>query len=344
MDSKTPLSASAEASLNRDLSRRKALASAAASTKGGWEKRRAAMLKAIDTLKAQEKSATRSITSIVSGTAALRTRAEEEAEALSKAEASLATLENLQAQLHKRKAAILEERARVLQEDEEKRSALSDNLKERMAALDGSRLSFTPTTTTSTAEPPAAGDSAQAAADPYVENRRLRMCLVELADAFDADDKAFKLAMVEGAARRAALETDLEIVQNQIPAAEAFGTKRAAESQLLAESEKRLQKAIGAFTEKFVTFNDGSRNMKEEFQQRVQALTEANRSVREAEMDVRQMKLIRAEHTKELKSLKEIASLKKDELVKASEKTARMQALCDSLRDQIDIAPEYWQK
>ena len=46
---------------------------------------------------------------------------------------------------------------------------------------------------------------------------------------------------------------------------------------------------------------------------------------------------------KELKALKELEALKQSELAKAAEKTEKMRQLCESLRDQVEIEPQYWE-
>ena len=352
---KSPLSSSAEAALNRDLSRRKALASAAVTTKGGWEKKRTAIIKAIETLKAQEAKAYRSMSTIQTSSAAAQARADDEAAALSKSEASLATLENLHSKLHQRKAAILEERTTFLQDDEQQRSALSVTLHERLNALNTTRSAVAarngmkPTGGSSSggdtnadggAEP--LPEAAAAEPDPYVEHHRLRMDLLHMADAFDASEVAFTEQAKEGAARRAALGIDVALANEAIVAAEAHAAELGVEGKRLLESETQLSEAMGGFSAKFKAFNETSKNASESFSTRVQALTTANQSVRLAEMEVKHLKLVRVEHAKETKVLKDLEALKAAELARAAEKTAKMKALCDGLRDQAEIAPEFW--
>ncbi len=274
---KTPLSSSAEAALNRDLSRRKALASAAASTKGGWDKRRIALLKAIETLKAQELKANRSMSTIATSAATAQSLADEAAEALRKSEASLATLEGLQTQLHTRKAAILEDRARLLKEDEAQRKALADSMRERVDAIEAARdclasgAAELPKEATAGAEelstdlePGSADPAADHAADPadpdpYREQVRLRQKLLQLADAFDASEAAFKSSAAESAARRAALQVDVDAANEAVVAMEAHGAARADEGQRLIDSEATVNAAIAEFTSKFKDFNQSSK-------------------------------------------------------------------------------------
>ncbi len=37
-------------------------------------------------------------------------------------------------------------------------------------------------------------------------------------------------------------------------------------------------------------------------------------------------------------------ALKKEALAQAQQKTARMRALCDSLRDQAEVEPRFWEQ
>jgi hypothetical protein len=374
---KLPLSASAEAALNRDLSRRKSLASAALSIKGGWDKRKEAVITAIETLKAQEQKAYKSMSSIAKSAAAAQAHVDDEAKMLRKAEASLATLEALHAQLHQRKAEILDERVRMLHEDERLRKALASNMRERVAAFEvggsdagaaqpSSVATYVGTLSSPAADAPSVAASSTASEqdgaaaepeagaepvpeadpeadpDPYAESQRLRQKLLRLADTFDADEAAFKHTAAEGAARRAALGVDLAAVNEAVSALEAHSDTLRAEQQRLVDSEVIVNEQIAGFTAKFRDFTSNSKAASEGFGERVQALGAAQQTARQAAAIVKQLKDLKAEHAKELKVRKGLEALKLEALAKAEEKRQRMQALCDSLRDQAEVAPEFW--
>ena len=131
-----PLSAKAESTLNRDKSRRISQLSAANATKGGWEKRQAALAQQLEALTKQAERAERRLVDSTTQTAMSEAAAEDEAEKLRKIQASASTMDQLLSQLEQRKAALYKERATVLAEDERLRSAASEKLKSRLAEID----------------------------------------------------------------------------------------------------------------------------------------------------------------------------------------------------------------
>ena len=162
--SSVPLSARAEATLNRDRSRRRANISAAGQTKGGWDKRRAALQQQLDLLTKQAEKADRAVTENANSLASVRSTLAEEEQALSKVQASAAMMDKLHEQLHQRKAEILEQRSAILAEDERLRGELSETLKTRVAAFDQAR--------NDTRNPGAAADGDPS--NPFDEHSRLR--------------------------------------------------------------------------------------------------------------------------------------------------------------------------
>ena len=123
---------------------------------------------------------------------------------------------------------------------------------------------------------------------------------------------------------------------------EAYAAAAVSEQQRLIDSEVVVNEQIAGFTAKFRDFTSNSKAASEGFGERVQALGVAQQIARQAAAIVKQLKDLKAEHSKELKVRKGLEALKLEALAKAEEKTQRMQALCDSLRDQAEVAPEFW--
>jgi hypothetical protein len=291
-------------------------------TKGGWEKRRAACDQCGDAFAKLADKAEQTVSGGAASIAAAQAKQAEEEEALKKAQASAAMMDKLLAQLHQRKADLLQERAAIFADDETQRGALSEQLKSR---LDGARGA------------PTGGGGGEES--PFEEHARLRAELLHLAEEFDASEASHKALLAESAASAAAMEAELERVQGEVAASEAEGARLRAHMDAICEGEDATAAALKEFTARFGSFNESSRASSGQFSERAQAFNAATERARAAELEVRKLKLVKAGQTKELKALKERAAAKEAELERAQEKTAKMRSLCDTLREEIELKP-----
>lgn len=255
------------------------------------------MVKALETLKAQESKLNKDLQQCKTAQATSEAKTEDEADQLQKAEAKLAMFERLHSQLHERKAQILEERAKIFKDDEEQRTALSAQLKERIAAFDTQRL-VQAVPASGDADTAADGAAEAVALDPYKEQVRLRTELLQLADGFERDEAVAKRALEDGAAQRHALEVELAAVLAEMETSDARIKELNEQSVASMEAEKAHQEEINGFTRKFASFNELSHTASADFAARASALSEAAQSARQADIALRHTKLIRAEHAK----------------------------------------------
>lgn len=334
-----PLSAKVEAQLNRDTSRRKAAVSAAVQTKGGGEKRREALLKVHDTLLKQAEKAEKAAKEAADSAHTAKARTEEAESELRKANASAQKMDTLCVQLRQRKADVLAEHKAILADDEDKRKQLSQELEARLSEFDATaaaaRARLRNVSGEGDADEPATDEAVQHTDDPYAEQARLRTAMLAIVDAFDARDAEHASLLKECAAVASVLDAELHGAQGEIAAVADEAARLESRMQAHITSEAELQDAIGGFAARFSTFNSSAAASSSAFGIASQALSDATKQARIADVTVRELKLQRAEQLKQNKPLREVVARKEAEVEKANGQAEKMNALCATLRAEL---------
>lgn len=307
-----PLTAKAEARLNKEISRRKATVSQAAATKKAAD-RQAALLKQEEALLQAAEKAERAVEEQAASAAASRTQAEAAAAELAKADASVVTMRKLLTQLEERKSVILDEHTAMLKEDERERALLSQRLQDHVIST---KI-----------------DDEDDPHNPYTVNCRLRDELRALADSYDAKEKAHAAMLRTAAARAGALEGALSDAEAELQATAAAEAAADASCKSHAEDEIKLREACGAYSAKFQGFNSTAENSTALFGEKAALLGAASHRRRDALLDVRDLKTLRTLRKRELASLTESEVVPRETLLRQKEAALRkMEALRDTLQ------------